>query len=120
MAIKDLLERIKNNKEENEIEFKSIKEIDAYKLNEKLEVRGVLFDPRTLSSMDSDTLNAKYDEVYSWTQTHFCQTGTDNKLDINNRPYDHDLWVEHDELLKLIAIEMLNRPLYENLRESRQ
>ena len=118
MVIKELLKRVNKNKVE--IEFDLIEEINGFKFNEKIENRGVLFDPSTLSSMDSDTLNAKYDEVYSWTQTHFCQTGSDNKLDINYRPYNHDLWVEHDELLKLIAIEMLNRPLYEKLRESKQ
>ena len=100
MGIKDLLDRIKNIKPSSS--------------------NSLLFDPSIIPYMDGITLNIKYDELNSYTQTHFCQTGTNNKLDINDRPYDHELWLKHDELLTLIAIEMQKRTNDKTLRESIQ
>ena len=116
MAIKELLKKAKMKQE---LELKSEEIIEPKKIENSFIYEGVLFDSKILPTLKPDELNSKYDEVYSWTETHFCLTGSDNKLDINDRPYNHDLWVEHDELLKLIAIEMLNRPSCEKLRESR-
>lgn len=112
MAIKDLLDKIKNYKDWEEC--KSIENKDPY-FNGTL-----LFDPYTIQFMDGITLNEKYDVLNSVTQTHFCQTGTDNKLDIHDRPYNHELWIKHDELLTLIAIEMQKRTNDKSLRESIQ
>jgi len=120
MAIKDLLDRIKNNKEseknsEKEFNFESSRNL----IENQLPNNSVWFDKEILSKLSMEELLDKYDLVYSWLQTHECETGTNNQKDVNGRPYDHELYEKHFKLLEYIVLEMMSplRPVYEHLRE---
>ena len=111
MAIKELLNKIKNNKDEKEAEENEI----SYQFPNN----SVWFDKEILHKLSMEELLDRYDLVYSWLQTHECETGTDNQLDINGRPYDHELYEKHFKLLEYIILEMMTplRPTYKHLRE---
>ena len=117
MAIKELLKKAKMKQE---LELKNEEIIEPKKIENSFIYEGVLFDSKILPTLKPDELNSKYDEVYSWIQTHECETGTNNTLDINGRPYNHELYEKHFNLLNEISYEMICRPPYENLREKRQ
>lgn len=116
MAIKELLMKAKMKQE---LELKSEENIEPTKIENSFIYEGVLFDSKILPTLNPDELNSKYDEVYSWIQTHECETGTNNSLDINRRPYNHELYEKHFNLLNEISYEMRCRP-DTNLRESTQ
>ena len=117
MTINELLERVKNYKVENEKE--QLDRVKEKKLIYHLPNNSVWFDKEILPKLTMEELLDKYDLVYSWIQTHECETGTNNQLDINGRPYDHELYEKHFKLLEYIVLEMMStlRPVYEHLRE---
>ena len=72
-------------------------------------------DNRSLRELSFEELEEKYKEVASWLETHEAQSGTNNRLDVNYRPYDPELYEKkHNELFSIMA-EIYRKPLVENL-----
>ncbi|EKD99949.1 MAG: hypothetical protein ACD_22C00128G0005 [uncultured bacterium] len=73
------------------------------------------FEPVDLSKLSSKELLALNKQLTSWLETHECQTGTDNKLDINDRPYNYELYLKKLRLYEETCVEYFSRPLGEEL-----
>lgn len=80
-------------------------------------VVGLLPNSKSVNTdKDFEELLEQYATVKSWLETHECQTGTDNKLDINDRPYDHDMYCSKLKELEDIVVEIFSRPLEDGLK----
>jgi hypothetical protein len=79
----------------------------------------------SLAQKDSDSLTVlpfhqlleKYSMLKSWLETHECQSGTGNKMDVNDRPYDHGAYQTKLKELKNTVSEIFIRPLTDGLVE---
>jgi len=74
-----------------------------------------VFEDVDLSKLSSKELLDMNKQLTSWLKTHECQTGTDNKLDINDRPYNHALYLHKLHLFEKTFSEYNTKPLGEEL-----
>lgn len=109
MSIKELLSKAKENIHTIEEQNTPTKQQEDVETNESEKK-----DIKKLSFLD---LLEYYSEVCSWLETHECQSGTDNKLDINDRPYDSKMYCEKLEEMQDIYCEIFQRPLTDGLVE---
>lgn len=58
-----------------------------------------------------------YSQLKSWLETHECRTGTNNELDINDRPYDSEKYIKKLKELESIVCEIFSRPVTDGLEE---
>lgn len=107
MSVKDLIEKVNKSQIGNH-STQTIQEIVKEVGSEKSET----VDLSKLSSKELLSLNK---QLTSWLETHECQTGTDNKLDINDRPYNHELYLKKLRLYEETYVEYNSRPLGEEL-----
>jgi len=70
-----------------------------------------------LEELSFHNLLEYYSEVCSWLETHEFQSGTENKLDVNDRPYDPKMYCEKLEEMQNIYSEIFQRPLTDGLDE---
>ena len=103
MSINDLLAKVNRNQDG---------------LSEQVK-KDTVMSPTTevvLGSLDYEKLLDKYACIKSWLETHECQTGTNNKLDINDRPYDHEAYCIKLKEMEEIVCEIFSRPIEEGLQ----
>jgi len=74
-------------------------------------------DQKGANSETFSELLCSYDALSSWLQTHECRTGTDNKLDLNDRPYDHEQYGRKLKELEEVICEIFSRPVTDGLEE---
>ncbi|MBI2414380.1 hypothetical protein HYV31_00840 [candidate division WWE3 bacterium] len=115
MPVKDLLLKVNKAQTGNHSVHmiqEVVKEVDS-------ENQGIpateTFESVDLSTLSSKELLALNKQLTSWLETHECQTGTDNKLDINDRPYDHELYLKKLRLYEETCVAYFSRPLGEEL-----
>lgn len=115
MSVKDLLEKV-NKAQTGNHNTQTIQEVVKEVGSENSENQAVEpFEAIDLSKLSSKELLALNKQLTSWLETHECQTGTDNKLDINDRPYNHELYLKKLRLYEETCVEYFARPLGEEL-----
>ena len=118
MSVKDLLAKVNKtptgNREVQMIQ-EIIKEAVPADFGGQESLVPEVFEDVDLSKLSSKELLELNRELTSWLKTHECQTGTDNKLDLNDRPYDHKLYLSKLKQLEQTASEYFTRPLGEEL-----
>lgn len=115
MSVKDLIE-IVNKTQIGNHSTQMIQEIVKEVGSENYENQAnEAFEQVALPKLSSKELLALNKQLTSWLETHECQTGTDNKLDINDRPYNHELYLKKLRLYEETCVEYFSRPLGEEL-----
>jgi len=107
MSIKDLLSKVERTPEVRKI----------YLTTEQVKANLHLKQVDKIEELSFTDLLNRYTRIRSWLETHECQTGTDNKLDVNDRPYNHEQYCNNLKELERVACEILSRPLTEGLEE---
>ena len=112
MSVKDLIEKVNKSQIGNH-STQTIQEVvkEVSSENQPTEI----FDTVDLSKLSAKELLALNKQLTSWLETHECQTGTDNKLDINDRPYNHELYIKKLHLYEETYVAYFSRPLREEL-----
>jgi len=118
MSVKDLLLKVNKVQTGNhnvQMIQEVIKEVDSensrnreHRVNE---TNGIA----DFSKLSSGELLALNKQLTSWLETHECQSGTENKLDINDRPYDQELYLKKLRLYEETYVEYFSRPIGEEL-----
>lgn len=106
MSIKDLLSKVNRDDVANPI-------LTSEQVTNKLDIT----KENKLEDLSFSELLNKYTETRSWLETHECQTGTENKLDVHDRPYELEIYCTKLKELENITCEILSRPLTEGLEE---
>ena len=115
MSVKDLIEKVNKTQAGNH-NVQTIQEVVKEVASENSENQAIeTFEPVDLSKLSSKELLVLNKQLKSWLETHECQTGTDNKLDINDRPYDHELYLKKLRLCEETYVAYFSRPLGEEL-----
>lgn len=115
MSVKDLLLKVNKSQTGNhntQTIQEVVKEVDSENSENQATEPFEAIDLSKLRSKELLTLNK---QLTSWLETHECQTGTDNKLDINDRPYNHELYLKKLRLYEESFVEYFSRPLGEEL-----
>lgn len=108
MSIKELLSKV--TREE------SVTTVTAEKIDkEVVSELGSVSKTTEIRYLTFQELLESYTVHKSWLETHECQTGTENKLDINDRPYDHEMYCKKLIELEDIVCEIFSRPLTDGL-----
>lgn len=108
MSIQDLLYKVKREDTNNSKEL--VKEITVIEENKKT------LECKNIEKLLFHELLEYYAELRSWLETHEYQNGTD-KLDVNDRPFDEELWISKLKVLESVATEIFTRPLTDGLAE---
>ena len=118
MSVKDLLEKVNKTQTGNskpQMIQEVVKEVDSdnSEIKEVSETEGS--EATDLLKLSSKELLGLNKQLTSWLETHECQAGTDNKLDINDRPYDQELYLKKLRLYEETYVKYFSRPLGEEL-----
>ena len=125
MSIKELLAKV-NKETQNEVltteQVKNKSFVSLMSPEKQDENRIVSQDTEKLrnvkvSELSFTDLLEHYSQLRSWLETHECQTGTNNELDVNDRPYDSKQYVKKLEELENIVCEIFARPVTDGLEE---
>jgi len=118
MSVKDLILKVNKAQTGNsgsQTIQEVIREVDSENF-ENQEIQATeIFEPADLSKLSSKELLALNKQLTSWLETHECQTGTNNKLDVNDRPYNHELYLKKLRLYEETYVAYFSRPLGEEL-----
>ena len=112
MSVKDLIEKVNKSQNGNN-KPQMIQEVVKEVGSENIATETVA--PVDLSKLSSKELLELNKQLTSWLETHECQTGTDNKLDINDRPYNHELYLKKLRQYQETYVIYNSRPLGEEL-----
>ena len=109
MSIQELLSKIKVQGQSDVEQDRPTTEQDVINtsLDEKVNLKELSFHD----------LLEYYSKVCSWLETHEYQSGTENKIDVNDRPYDPSMYCEKLEEMQNIYSEIFQRPLTDGLDE---
>lgn len=112
MAVKDLLRKIK----ETDTEPAVISPVVVpKKIEEPKETKYLAHLDKPLEELSFKELMEKETYLKSWLETHECQTGTNNTLDVNGRPYDQKKYEEMLDAYETTVVEIFARPSEECL-----
>lgn len=115
MSVKDLIEKVNKSQTGNH-STQTIQEVVKEVDSDNSEIKATeTFETVDLSKLSSKELLALNKQLTSWLETHECQTGTGNKLDINDRPYNNELYLKKLKLYEETYVEYFSRPLGEEL-----
>ncbi len=115
MSVKDLIEKVNKSQTGNH-STQMIQDVVKEVGSENSETQFTeSFEPVDLSKLSSKELLELSKQLTSWLETHECQTGTNNKLDINDRPYNHDIYLKKLRLYEETYVAYFSRPLGEEL-----
>ena len=104
MSIENLIQKI--NEKINLIEPQTVRIMES-----------VPNTPKELEELHSKELSRLLGEIQSWLQTHECQTGTNNTLDVNDRPYDSAKYEEKLQELYAVTAAYFSRPVGEEIED---